>query len=100
MLESKFKSKQREKFEAMGWKFIQLDPGAGVPTGFPDTLVLSPTGYACYTEWKKAKNAKKQPLQQYWHDKLNLMGHDAYFVSPETLEGWRNEIISKSRKLS
>jgi len=100
MLESKFKAKQREEFEAIGWKFIQLDPGAGVPTGFPDTLVLSPTGYACYTEWKKSKTAKKQPLQEYWINKLNDMGHDAFLVCPENLEEWRAYAISQSRKLS
>ena len=96
MLESKFKSNQREYFEKQGWKFIQLDPGAGVPTGFPDTLILSPTGYACYTEWKKSKNAKKQPLQEYWNKRLNSMGHDAFFVYPENVEEWRQNVINRS----
>lgn len=93
MLESKFKSKQREYFEGRGWKFITLDPGGGVPTGFPDTLVLSPKGYACYVEWKQSKNAKKQPLQEWWHNQLKLMGHDAYFVYPENVNDWREEIL-------
>ena len=96
MLESKFKAKERKYFEGIGWKFIQLDPGAGVPTGFPDTLVLSPRGYACYTEWKKSKNAKHQPLQDYWNKKLNEMGHDAFFIYPSNVEEWRNGIIRKS----
>lgn len=98
MLESKFKTKQREDFEGMGWKFITLDPGGGVPTGFPDTLVLSPTGYACYTEWKQAKGANKRPLQKYWHQKLKEMGHDAYFVYPENVNEWREEVLRKGKQ--
>lgn len=96
MLERNFKKKQREDFTAAGWVFIQLVADSGIPTGFPDTECISPTGYHCYVEWKKSKNAKKQPLQQYWHDKLNLMGHDAYFVSPENVEEWKQDVINKS----
>ncbi len=95
MLESKFKTKVREEFEARGWKFITLDPGGGVPRGFPDTLVLSPTGYSCHVEWKQAKNAKKQPLQKHWHQWLNDRGHDAFFVYPENLSEWRAIMLRK-----
>lgn len=98
MIESKFKAKQRGDFEKKGWKFIQLDPGAGVPTGFPDTLVISPTGYCCFIEWKKAKNSAKQPLQEYWNKKLNGMGHDAFFVHPANVQDWRKYVISKSNE--
>lgn len=97
MLESKFKSNEREAFEKLGWKFVTLDPGGGVPTGFPDTLVLSPTGYACYTEWKRSKSANKRPLQKYWHQKLTEMGHDAFFVYPENINEWREEVLQKGR---
>ena len=99
MLERNFKSKQKEDFEAMGWVFIQLVSESGIPMGFPDTECISPTGYHCYVEWKKSKNSKKQPLQQYWNKKLNDMGHDAFFVSPESKEVWRDTIIRKSREL-
>lgn len=95
MLESKFKLNQREDFEAKGWKFITLDPGGGVPTGFPDTLVLSPTGYACYTEWKQSRTAKRKPLQKYWHQWLRDKGHDAFFVFPENINEWREEVLRK-----
>lgn len=97
MLESTFKLKEREYFESKGWKFIQLDPGggSGVPMGFPDTLCLSPNGYSCYVEWKQHKNSKKQPLQQYWNTELNNMRHDAFFVYPENVGWWRNEILGK-----
>lgn len=100
MLESKFKLNQREHFEKLGWKFITLDPGGGVPKGFPDTLCLSPTGYSCYVEWKQSAKAKKQSLQEHWNNKLNEMGHHAFFVCPENVEMWRAYIISESRAVS
>jgi hypothetical protein len=99
MLERNFKAKQRKDFEVHGWKFVQFVADAGVPMGFPDTLCVSPTGYHCFVEWKKSKNAEKQPLQDYWNKKLNSMGHDAFFVYPENVEEWRDTVISKSGKL-
>lgn len=95
MLESKFKLDQREYFENLGWKFVVLDPGGGVPRGFPDTLCLAPNGYHCFVEWKKAKTSKKQPLQQYWHDSLNNTGHDAWFVYPQNVNEWRAVTLRK-----
>ena len=96
MLESQFKKKEREYFEKLGWKFITLEPGAGVPQGWPDTLVLSPTGYHCFVEWKKSATAERQPLQDYWNKKLNEMGHDALFVYPEIKEEYREHLIRNS----
>lgn len=96
MLESKFKTNQRKDFEKEGWVFVQV--GNDAPTGFPDTLVLSPTGYSCYVEWKQSKNANKRPLQRYWHQKLIDMGHDAYFVYPENVNDWRQEVWFKGGK--
>lgn len=97
MLERNFKKKVKEDFEAMGWVFIQLVADSGIPMGFPDTECISPTGYHCFVEWKKSKGAKKQPLQVYWNKKLNNMGHDTFFVSPENVEGWRDAVIKKSQ---
>lgn len=90
MLESKFKTKQREYFEGLGWKFITLDAGTGgVPRGFPDTLCLSPLGRVCFVEWKQSKKAKRQPLQEFWNNWLNKNEHRAFFVYPENVEEWR-----------
>ncbi len=96
MLESKFKRQEKERFEKLGWVFLTLEPGGGVPMGMLDTLCISPYGYSCYVEWKKSINAKKQPLQDYWHKKLNKMGHDAFFVYPENIGEWRQEITNKN----
>lgn len=95
MLESKFKTDQKRDFEAIGWMFLTLSPGGGIPKGFPDTLCISPTGYVCYVEWKKEKNATKQSLQEYWHKWLNDRGHDAFFVYPENVNDWREEVNRK-----
>ena len=100
MLERNFKKKIQKEMSAAGWVFIQLVADSGIPMGFPDTEVLSPNGYHCFVEWKKSKNAKKQPLQEYWNKKLNSMGQDAFFVYPENVEEWRDRIISKSRAIS
>ena len=82
MLERRFKQKVKRKHK--DWIFIELIPGAGVPMGFPDTLAIKPDGTCAFIEWKRSKNAQKQPLQQYWHDKLKEMQHDVMFISPET----------------
>lgn len=97
MLESKFKSDIRKEFKAKGWVFIQLDPGGGVPMGFPDTLVLSPTGYHCFVEWKKSRTAKRQPLQLYWNIKLNDMLQDSFFVYPEMVDDWKQYVFERDR---
>jgi hypothetical protein len=96
MLEKDFKKKQQEDFKAIGWIVIQCVAGSGIPMGFPDTEFISPTGYHCFVEWKKMKSARRQPLQEYWNKKLNSMGHDAFFVYPENVEEWREQIISLS----
>ena len=98
MLESKFKDNQRKDFEKLGWKFITTSAGGGVPTGFPDTLCLAPNGYSCHTEWKQSKTASRRALQEYWNKWLNDRGHDAFFVSPENVNQWREEVLRKGSK--
>lgn len=100
MLERDFKKKVQNELKKDGWMFIQLVADSSIPMGFQDTLVLSPTSYHCFVEWKKSEFAKKQPLQEYWNKKLNSMGHDAFFVFPENKDEWREHVISESRKLS
>lgn len=99
-LERNFKRTAQAELKKQGWIFLQLEPGAGIPMGFPDTLALSPTGYKCFIEWKTSPTAKKQPLQEYWNEKLNEMGHEAFFVNPENWEEVRGIIVSESGRLS
>ena len=100
MLERNFKKKVQDDLKKQGWVFIQLVAQSGVPMGFPDTLCLSPTGYHCFVEWKKDKNAEHQPLQGYWINKLNNTGHDAQFVHTQNVEEWRDYVVRISRELS
>lgn len=86
MLERDFKKKIQKEFTSRGWIVVQLVAGAGIPMGFPDTLLLSPHGLHVFVEWKARKGAKRQPLQEYWVNKLNIMGHDAMFIYPENVE--------------
>lgn len=78
----------------MGWVFIQS--GSEILTGFPDTLCLAPNGYHCFVEWKRSRTAKKQALQDYWNKRLNDMGHDTFFVSPENVNEWRQEVLANA----
>lgn len=98
MLERNFKKKIQQRLEGNGWVFVQLVAGAGVPKGFPDTLAISPSGYICFVEWKKNQDANKQPLQEYWVNKLNNMGHEAFFVFPENVERWLEHVGAKADK--
>lgn len=86
MLEKDFKKKVQKEFTDRSWVVIQLVAGAGIPMGFPDTLLLSPRGLHVFVEWKAKKGAKRQPLQEYWVNKLNIMGHDTMFISPENVD--------------
>lgn len=95
MLERDFKKQVQGELAKEGWVFIQLVQDGAIPMGFPDTLCLSPRGYTCLVEWKKSKNAKRQPLQNYWNKKLNEMGHDAFFVYPANVDEWREKIAIK-----
>ena len=96
MLERNFKKKVQNELKKEGWVFIQLVAGASIPTGFPDTLALSPNGKTHFVEWKKSKNAEHQPLQDYWNEKLNNMGHDAWFVYPTNVKEWLEHVQSIS----
>lgn len=95
MLERDFKKTAKREFTKLGWKFIELAQDGVIPMGFPDTMALSPNGYVCFVEWKKSKNAERQPLQDYWNKWLNDRGHDAFFVYPENAEEWQEWMNSK-----
>ena len=96
MLEKNFKSKIQKQLKAEGFVIIQNVASAGIPTGFPDTTIFSPTGKTYLVEWKKNKNARHQPLQDLWIAKLTKMGHNAQFVYPENSERWLSEIRAET----
>ena len=77
--ESKYQKQVRAEYEASGCVVLKMTPGPDVPKGFPDLLVLLPNGVTRLIEMKAA-DGTVSPSQQYWHDRLRAMGHDAMIV--------------------
>ena len=60
--------------------------------GFPDLLFLQNSFWAAL-EVKRAKNCYRQPNQEYWVEKLNLLSFSR-FIYPSNLESVFDEIDS------
>ena len=82
--ESKFQSNLRKKLHAMfpGCLVTKLDPSD--IQGIPDFLILHKNKWAIL-ENKREANAKKQPNQEYYVDKLNKMSFSR-FCYPENVD--------------
>lgn len=92
MLENKFQSKliQEIKKEFPGCMVLKND--SSYLQGVPDISVFHKDHWAML-EVKKSKNAKRQPNQEYYVDKLNDMSY-ATFVYPEN----KDEVMDELRK--
>ena len=84
MLESKFQAKliKEIKENLPGCIVMKTDPN--YIQGMPDLLILHNNKWASL-ETKSSANAKKQPNQQYYVDKMNEMSFSR-FVCPENKE--------------
>ena len=84
MLESKFQAKliKEIKENLPGCIVMKTDPN--YIQGVPDLLILHKNKWASL-ENKRSANAKKQPNQQYYVDKMNEMSFSR-FVCPENKE--------------
>ena len=84
MLESKFQAKliKEIKEKLPGCIVMKTDPN--YIQGMPDLLILHKNKWASL-ENKRSANAKKQPNQQYYVDKMNEMSFSR-FVCPENKE--------------
>ena len=84
MLESKFQAKliTEIKENLPGCIVMKTDPN--YIQGVPDLLILHKNKWASL-ENKRSANAKKQPNQQYYVDKMNEMSFSR-FVCPENKE--------------
>ena len=84
MLESKFQAKliKEIKENLPGCIVMKTDPND--IQGMPDLLILHKNKWASL-ENKRSANAKKQPNQQYYVDKMNEMSFSR-FVCPEHKE--------------
>lgn len=91
-LESKF---QKELIDEIKEEFpgcLIMKNDSGYIQGIPDWTILYKNNWAVL-EAKKEKNARKQPNQQYYVDKLDDMSFSR-FVYPENKE----EVINDLRK--
>lgn len=84
MLESKFQANliKEIKENLPGCIVMKTDPN--YIQGIPDLLILNKNKWASL-ENKRSANAKKQPNQQYYVDKMNEMSFSR-FVCPENKE--------------
>lgn len=90
MLESAFQSAliKNIKKRLPGCIVLKNDPR--YKQGIPDLLFLYEDRWAAL-ECKQSKNAKHQPNQDYWVDKMNNMSF-ARFIYPENKEDVLNEM--------
>lgn len=88
-LESGFQDKLRDELKALfpGCMIFKMDQYQGIP----DLLILYGSKWASL-ENKKGANAKRQPNQEYYVNKMNEMSFSR-FVYPEN----KNEVVDELR---
>jgi 3-hydroxymyristoyl/3-hydroxydecanoyl-(acyl carrier protein) dehydratase len=84
VLESRFQKKLMDEIRAMFPGCVILKNDAGYIQGFPDWTILYKDKWAVL-ETKRAKNAPKQPNQEYYVMQLNNMSFSR-IVYPENKE--------------
>lgn len=89
-LERDFQASFISKVKSRLPEAIVLKNDAGYISGIPDLIVLNGSKWAA-VECKRAKNAKHQPNQDYYVEKMNDMAYAA-FVYPENEERVLDEI--------
>lgn len=94
--ESDFKAnfQKRLKKEVKPLAILQYEQNAKTVKGFPDSIVVM-EGITVFIEYKKAKNAKFQPLQKEWLTKLNDNGHFAFVCHPSNAD----EVLEEIKRL-
>ena len=81
MLENKFQSKLIKRIKDLFPGCIVMKNDSSYIQGIPDLLVLNNRRWASL-ECKKNANAKKQPNQEYYVDKMDSMSFSR-FICPE-----------------
>lgn len=90
ILESKFKRNVIKKIATLFPGSVILKNDANYFLGIPDTLVLFEDRWAML-EFKREKDARRQPNQEYYIKKFNGMSY-ASFLQPENEEQVLNEL--------
>ena len=90
--ESEFQTKLVDKIKDMfPGCYVLKNDGSNKPQGFPDWTIYFCDGRWAVLECKLEKNARKQPNQDYYVDRLNSMGYSR-FVYPENEEEVLNDL--------
>lgn len=92
MRESKFQSGLKDELKARFPGCIVTKLDSSNIQGVPDLLILYKDKWATL-ECKKSANAKRQPNQEYYVDKMNEMSFSR-FVCPENKEEVLDELQS------
>lgn len=92
MLESEFKRAFCKKLKALGCNVLHYKQDATTVKGFADTIVLLPESLTIFIEFKKAKNAKFQPGQKEWHQRLLDRGFFSFICHPDNQDEVLNQI--------
>lgn len=90
MLENKFQAKIIKELKQMFPDCIVMKNDSSYIQGIPDLLVLNRNKWASL-EIKKNANAKKQPNQEYYVDKMDQMSFSR-FVCPENKDQVLDEL--------
>lgn len=90
MLENKFQAKVIKELKQMFPDCIVMKNDSSYIQGIPDLLVLNKSKWASL-EIKKNANAKKQPNQEYYVDKMDQMSFSR-FVCPENKDKVLDEL--------
>jgi hypothetical protein len=89
-LESRFQARLIRELEDEFPGAVVLKTDPNYIQGFPDLLLLQATFWAAL-EVKRARNSARQPNQEYWVQRLNLMSYSR-FVYPGNLDDVLEEL--------
>lgn len=89
-LESRFQARLIRELEDEFPGAVVLKTDPNYIQGFPDLLLLQDTFWAAL-EVKRARNSARQPNQEYWVQRLNLMSYSR-FVYPGNLDDVLEEL--------
>lgn len=95
MLESKFQSNLIKEIKDKLPGCIVMKNDSSYIQGIPDLLILHKDKWASL-EVKKSANAKHQPNQDYYVEKMNEMSFSR-FIYPENKEDTLNELFNTLR---
>ena len=93
--EGRLKKEVCSQLRKWGCTVLQYRQDSTTVKGFADTIVLLPEALTIFIEFKASRNAKFQPLQKEWHQKLLDRGFFSFICYPEN----KSEILNQIKEL-